>query len=384
MTAPPTDIPDPGVTPDLPTRTKLRLLAGYITPHRGVLALGLVLGLVSTGMELVTPLVTKAVLDGLEVHASLRTPVTILVVLLVAGAVIGLVQGILLGTLAERIILAIRTGMVRHLLAARVPDLAARTGGEMVARVTSDTLLIREATTTTIVNGLNGLIGIVGAIVLMGVLDLPLLSVTAGMIVAVMLASALLMPPLARAQLEAQEEVGKLGGRLDGVVRALRTVKASRAEAREVDRIGAFAEESARKAIRAVRLENVAWAITGAGVNLSVLVILALGAWRVAAGSMTISTLVAFLLYIFQLMMPVMMLTQAMTALQSGLAAAARINEIVTLPAESEDSPRSVANPGTISATEDLIELRDVHFRYRADQPAVLRGVSLVIPAIGS
>lgn len=387
----PTTTPDPGATPELSTGEKIRLLWGYVLPHRRLLTVGLLLGLAGTAMELATPMVTKWVLDGLAVNASLRDPVTVLAVLLVAGTAIGLVQGIMLGTLAERIILSTRTGMVRHLLGARVPAMATRSSGEMVARVTSDTLLIREATTTTIVYGINGTIAIVGALVLMGVLDLPLLVVTLAVIVLVAIAAMTLMPGLARAQQEAQADVGRMGGRLEGVLRALRTVKASRAEGRETERISAFAAASATKAIRAVRIENIAWTITGGGVNLAVLIVLGMGAWRVSTGALEVSALIAFLLYLFGLMWPVMMLTMALTALQSGLAAAARINEVTTLPQESDapgahtSSVHAPDQPTTPDGGPEhhTLELREVRFRYAPDNEPALDGVTLTIPRRG-
>lgn len=368
-------------TPELPTSAKVRLLWSYARPHQRILIVGLLLGLLGTGAELVTPLVTKAVLDGLEVDASLRGPVTLLAVLLVAGAVIGLVQAILLGTLAERIILAARTGMVRHLLRTRVTELGTRSAGEMVTRVTSDTMLIREATTSSIVNAVNGLVGLVGALVLMAYLDLVLLGTTLGVIVVVGVLAALLMPRLAKAQQEAQEEIGALGGRLEGVLRALRTVKAARAEARETGRIAGHAERSAEKSIRAVRLEAWAWTITGGGINLAIMLILGVGAYRVAAGDMTVTTLVAFLLYAFQLMMPVMLLTMSLTAVQSGLAAAARIGEIDAMATETD-----TATAGPVAATtaaDAALELRDVEYRYSPEAAPALDGVSLTIPRHG-
>lgn len=368
-------------TPDLPTSAKVRLLWSYARPHKRILIIGLVLGLLGTGAELVTPLVTKSVLDGLEVDASLRGPVTLLAVLLVAGAVIGLVQTILLGTLAERIILAARTGMVRHLLRTKVTELGTRSAGEMVTRVTSDTMLIREATTSSIVNGVNGLVGLAGALALMAYLDLVLLGTTLGVIVVVAILASLLMPKLAKAQQEAQEEVGALGGRLEGVLRALRTVKAARAEARETSRIAGHAERSAQKSIRAVRLEAWAWTITGGGINLAVMLILGVGAYRVAAGDMTVTTLVAFLLYAFQLMMPVMLLTMSLTSVQSGLAAAARIGEIDAMATES-DEPGAGPAAGTTTAGAAL-ELRDVEYRYSPESAPALDGVSLTIPRHG-
>ncbi|MFE0748072.1 ABC transporter ATP-binding protein [Gordonia sp. NPDC058843] len=372
---------DPGQTPDLPMRAKLAILWSYMRPYRGLLALGVVLGLLGTAAELATPLVTKWVLDGLAVSESLAAPITVLAVLLVAGSVIGLIQTIMLGTLAERIILATRTGLIGHLLRVEVPELSRRPSGEMVARVTSDTLLIREATTSSIVNGVNGFVGMVGALALMAFLDLPLFATTMAVVIMVGIAAALLMPGLAKAQQDAQAEIGFLGGRLEGILRSIRTVKASRAEARESDRIGEFAHRSARKGIRAVRIEAWAWTITGAGINLAVMVVLAFGAWRVADGSMTVSTLIAFLLYGFQLMMPVSLLTMSVTALQSGLAAAARISEISELRTESDASVTGYAAP--VDRTAAALELRDVVFRYAPDAPAALNGIDLTIPRRG-
>ncbi|MGW8815042.1 ABC transporter ATP-binding protein [Gordonia terrae] len=373
---------DPGQTPDMPMRTKLAILWGYMRPYRGLLALGVFLGLLGTAAELATPLVTKWVLDGLAVSESLTAPITVLAVLLVAGSVIGLIQTIMLGTLAERIILATRTGLIGHLLRVEVPELARRSSGEMVARVTSDTLLIREATTSSIVNGVNGFVGMAGALVLMAVLDLPLFATTMVVIIMVGVAAAVLMPGLAKAQQDAQAEIGYLGGRLEGILRSIRTVKASRAEARESDRIGEFAHRSAKKGIRAVRIEAWAWTITGAGINLAVMIVLAFGAWRVADGSMTVSTLIAFLLYGFQLMMPVSLLTMSVTALQSGLAAAARISEISDLRTESDDAVTEPA-PARVDRKAAALELRDVVYRYAPDAPAALDGIDLTIPRRG-
>lgn len=370
-----------GITPDMPMREKTALLWSYAKPHRAMLLFGVVLGLLGTAAELVTPLVAKEVLDGLAVDASLRGPITVLAVLLVAGTAIGLVQSIMLGTLAERIILVTRTGMVRHLLSARVPELSHRPSGEMVARVTSDTLLIREATTSSIVNGVNGFVGLIGALVLMGVLDLPLLATTTAVVVLVGVAAVLLMPGLSRAQRDAQAEVGAMGGRLGGVLRALRTVKASRAEAREAQRITDFAQRATRKGIRAVKIEAVAWTITGGGVNLAIMLVLGLGAWRVSTGALEVTALIAFLLYAFQLLMPVMLLTTSMTAIQSGLAAAARIAEVHAIPLEVDDV---TSGPGGTGPTDaDALVLDDIRFRYAPDAPPALDGVSITIPRRG-
>lgn len=375
-----TVISDPGETPALPTRAKIGLLWSYARPHRAILFAGVCLALVGTATELATPMVAKVVLDGLEVSASLRGPVTALAVLLVAGTVIALVQLVMLGTLAERIILATRTGMVGHLLRVRVPELAQRSSGELVARVTSDTLLIREATTSSIVNGVNGVVGLVGALVLMGVLD-PLLLVTTFVAVAgAGTLAGLLMPALSRAQQDAQAEVGSMGGRLEGVLRAIRTVKASRAEQRETERIGEYARRSADKGIRAIRIQAVAWTVTGAGANLAILLVLGVGAWRVSDGSMTVSALIAFLLYAFQMLSPINLLIMSITALQAGLAAAARISEVNDMTLEQDDAAPPKTDP---KPTSNTLVFDNVRFRYAPDAAFALDGISITIPRYG-
>lgn len=96
------------------------------------------------------------------------------------------------------------------------------------------------------------------------------------------------MPRLAVAQRDAQEAVGRLGGLLEGALRAIRTVKTSSAEDHETTRVLTEARESARQSIRAVRIEAAAWTVTGAGMYLAILLVLVLGAWRTNTGALPV------------------------------------------------------------------------------------------------
>ena len=205
--------------------------------------------------------------------------------------------------------------------------------GEIVTRVTSDTLLLREATTGSFVQLVNGTVSLVGTVVLMAVLDWPLLLTTLVALVVIGGLFGVLMPQIARADKRAQDAVGELGAELEGGVRALRTVKSSRAERRQIARVSAKAEESARYAVRSAWFSALVWAVAGGGMQLAIIVILGLGAGRVALGDMSVSTLVAFLLYAFNIVDPVATLAQAVSTLQSGFAAAARIRETASLEA---------------------------------------------------
>jgi ABC-type multidrug transport system fused ATPase/permease subunit len=359
---------------------RLRTLVSFLTPHTPTLVVGLLLGLLANAAGLATPMVTKWVLDSLG--GSMAWPLTALIVLVVIGAGISLRQWILMGTLAERVILDARVSIIRRYFAATVGDLSRRPSGELVTRATSDTVLLREASSS-IVGIVNSALAMLATLVLMGVLDLVLLGCTLAAVVIVGAIMATLMPTITKAQEAAQESIGRLGGTLDGALRAIRTVKASRAEARQSDRIVADARESADYSIRAARRTAVVWTIAWTGIQLSVIAILGIGAWRAERGLLEISSLIAFLLYAFQLMGPITELTQNVTALQAGVAAAARIRQIEAIEVEPDAPPAAPAPRPAPDPDGPVLAFRGVTARYAPGAEPAVRDIDLDIPRRG-
>ncbi|WP_406490806.1 ABC transporter ATP-binding protein [Streptomyces phaeochromogenes] len=373
----------------------LRVLASFARPHRRTLMVGLLLALAASALGLATPMVTKWVLDALNDGSSLGGPVAALLVLLVIGAVLYRVQWVLLGTLGEQVVLDARESMVRRYFRATIPAVTARPPGELVSRAVSDTVLLREAASSSVIGLINGAVMLVGTLVLMGFLDLVLLGTTVAAVLVVIVLFAALMPGIAKAQERAQEHVGRVGGTLEGTLRAIRTVKASGAEDRQAERIAADARASAEYGIRAVRLEATVWTIAWTGIQLAVILILGVGAWRVGEGQLEVSSLIAFLLYAFGLMEPITELSENLTALQSGIAAAERIQAVDELDAET-DGPTVTDGPsGPVPDTSGpvpeekrdpsgpVLELKGVTASYGPGREPVVRGVDLAVPARG-
>jgi ATP-binding cassette subfamily B protein len=366
--------------PEQPSR--IAILWSFARPHIRTMSLGLILALAGSAAGLASPMVTKWVLDSLADSASLSGPILVLVGLLVVGSVISLWQWILLGTLAERIVLEARSGMVRRFLGARVGEITSRPTGELVTRVTSDTILLREAASSSLVGLINGAIMLVGSLILMGVLDLPLLGTTMIAVVIVVALFVLLMPGIGKAQEQAQASVGRLGGILESALRAIRTVKASRAEDRQAEAILIEAEESARHSVRAVRRTAFAWVIAFSGIQIAIIVILGFGAWRVSEGTLEVSSLIAFLLYAFGLMGPITEISQNLTTLQSGLAAAGRIREVSGIEQEADRVPVP-SRIADLTTSEALLEFRNVTASYGAELEPAVRNISFEIPRTG-
>lgn len=367
----------------------VRLLWSFIRPHRQVLFLGMVLGLIFTAAGLAMPMLIKVILDSLGTGKNMAGPVAILAGVLVVAGVIGFVQHNLIGALAARVVFDARESMVRRYFRATVASITKRPSGELVTRVTSDTVLLREAASSSLIELVNGVVAIIGTLILMAVLDPVLLGTMVGALVLVGIAAAGLMPLIGRAQRRAQESVGRMGGALEGALRAIRTVKASRAETREADRIIVDARDSQRHSVRAARATAVVWAVVSGGLQLAVAGILAFGAWRVGTGALAVSALIAFLLYAVQILPPVSLLATNVATIQSGVAAAARIREVqdmeVEEPLDDEETAEAqvVDLRSRVTADTPVLELVDVTARYAPGAAPSLNSVSVAIPARG-
>ncbi|MFD9884033.1 ABC transporter ATP-binding protein [Streptomyces alboflavus] len=367
------------------TAPRLRILWSFARPHRRTLVHGLVLALLVSGLGLATPMVTKQVLDALGTSSSLLGPVLALLALLVVGGAVSFRQWVLLGVLGERVVLEARESLVRRFLRATVPAVTTRPTGELVTRVTSDTVLLREAASESLIGLINGTAMLVGSLVLMGYLDLVLLATT---LLAVALTGAVfagLMPGIAQAQQQAQEHVGRLGGVLEGTLRAIRTVKVNRAEDRMAERIMVDARASAEHGIQVVRREALAWTTAWSGIHLAIIAILGVGAWRVGEGHLEVSSLIAFLLYAFALMEPVTEISEEVTKLQAGMAAAERIQQADELGAEDTAAPSADghARPAGSPDETPVLRLSKVTAAYGPDRPAAVRDIDLEIPRRG-
>ncbi|GAA2061212.1 ABC transporter ATP-binding protein [Williamsia deligens] len=367
---------------------RTRLLWELIRPRLPLFALATAAGLVTTAARLGTPLATKHILDTVNAKASMGGPLGILVVLVAVGALAQWWQMVTLGKLSEGVVYDARRRMNLRFLYARLTPLQKSPVGELVTRVTSDSLLLRDAASSSIVGGVNGVVMMIGALVMMAILDITLVGVTIAAIIVVVILFGLLLPAIARSQEQAQAAVGELGAELDGNLRAIKSIKAATAEERVRSRLDEIAERSRDLNMRAVRRQALAITTSWTGVQAAVLIILAVGAVRVADGAMTVSTLVAFLLYAFQIGDPIGQLSTSVTGLQAGLAAARRIRQIDAIPSEPE-RPLSLGpvTPPTNGVVHPIGDgsgmlLRGVHAAYPGGDP-VLNGIDLRMPHRG-
>ncbi|MFJ2822963.1 ABC transporter ATP-binding protein [Streptomyces toxytricini] len=370
-----------------------RSLLGHARPQAKALIAGAALSALGGVAGLAQPLVAKSFVETLAVDEPVSRQVLLLALLIVGGALTSAFGMYAVERAAESVVLGARRQLISRLPRLRVADLDQRPPGDLISRVTADTTLLREAATNNLVDTLIGSVTLLGMLVLMAWLDVVLFLAVLGVVLAIGACTALLMPRIARASKEAQEALGELGSGLERLLGAIRTVKASGAEQRESTALERSAHGAWQAGLRAARWGAVAGTSSGLVVQLAFLTVLGLGGARVANGSMSVASLIGFLLYLFYLVGPVAQLASGISGLQVGTAAVRRIHEVLELSPEEAEEPAgsggtagrraaaaAEAEPSSAAADQGAgIVFRDVVFRYREDSRPVLDGAGFEI-----
>lgn len=350
-------------------------LGPYLRGHRMSLLSVSGLALVGSGASLLQPLLVRRVLSAVQrPHGAPAGPVVLLVVVVVGAALLGGLERYLLQRTAEGVVLATRGRLAGRLLRLTITEHDRHRTGDLLSRVGADTTLLRAVVTSGLVEAVSSVVIVVGAAVAMALIDPLLLAVTLAS-VCVGLGLVLSVSRRVRvlsAQAQAQDRVGQLTSAVERALSAVRTIRASGAEARETTGVLRSVTAAYDAGLQIARLQALVAPAGSIAIQGSFLLVLGLGGARVSTGAITVGDLVAFVLYLFLLVMPLGQALQSWTTLQTGLGALGRIEEVLQLPTEVDDGTQALEPSAAL-------QFEDADFAY-ADGAPVLPGVSFTVP----
>lgn len=343
-------------------RATFRQLLPYLLEHRTVLSWVIVISVLGALASLAQPLLVSQVIARVEAGETLGPLVGGLVALVIVAALLSGFGHYLLQRTGEGVVLSSRRTLVRRLLHLPIAQFDERRTGDLVSRVGSDTTLLRAVLTQGLVEAIGGSLTFVGAIIAMAFIDPTLLGLTL-LVVAVSVVTVVVLSRRIRvASRKAQERVGDLAAAVERAISAVRTVRAANATDREIAAVEKDARGAWEQGIRVARISALVVPISSIALQVSFLVVLGVGGFRVATGAIEIGDLVAFILFLFLLIGPLGQAFGAITSVNSALGALGRIQEIIALPSESESDAGIVPEPDVV--TEAAVSFHDVHFSY--------------------
>ncbi|WP_460601234.1 ABC transporter ATP-binding protein [Flexivirga lutea] len=356
--------------------TSLLRLAPYVRPYRTRWITMMIFGLASLGATIVIPLMTKAVIDGPVSHHDQHG----LWVLGTAALAIGVAEAVLwFGRrwLVARATMGIERDIRKEMYARlQVLPMSFHSGwqsGQLLSRIMNDLSMIRRLLSFGIVMLVLNTLQITAVTIILLLLYWPLGVVVVISIVPIAATVLHNQRKFTKLSRMAQDQTGVVATTVEESALGLRVIKSFGREDYVYERFDEKATELFDIQVRKVRLQASFWTLLEVIPNITLIVVLGLGAAATGSGRITLGTLVAFITMMLSLVWPIAALGFLLSMTQEAMTAADRVAEIF------DTEPDVTDGPMTTVARGGALRLTDVGFRFpdAADDDWALRHVNL-------
>ncbi|MBL7065334.1 MAG: ATP-binding cassette domain-containing protein [Anaerolineae bacterium] len=358
QTSKPTPRPQGGMTGHGPTRGgakiekardargALRRLLVYLKPYKWALVAVLLLAVVSTLSGLMGPFLMGRAIDGFiasgDVSGLLR------IALLMLGAYLGswlaqIGQNVIMATAAQRAMRTLRCDLFEHLQTLSLSFFDWHPHGELMSRLTNDMDNISRVFSQSVTQLFTGLLTLVGILVTMFALNFWL--ALASMIVFPLMIAVVgfVGKRTRRGYRDFQMRIGQLNGQLEEMFSGQRVILAFGQEASALDSFDQANETVRTAGIHAQTYAMMVPPLMGILSNANIAIVAGLGGWMTLQGSASVGTIATFIGYSRRFAAPLRQLGDLYNQIQSALAGAERIFEVIDTQPELTDAAGAAA-----------------------------------------
>ena len=348
-------------------------LGSYMIQYRYLvlLALGLTVG--SNLLALVGPMLSGYAIDAIEPgvgrvdFARVFYYAGLMVAFYVISSVLAYILSVLMIQISRKVVYQMRKDVFGHLLALPVGYFDTHQTGDIISRISYDIDTVNTSLANDLVQIFTTLITVVGAFAMMVVISPKLVQIFA---FTVPLAVALTKfitgktRPLFRMR---SRRLGELNGFVEEMITGQKTLKAYHQEENTIGKFDGKNEEAVEAYYRAEYYGSVVGPAVNFVNNLSLALVSMFGALLFLAGQMSLGSISSFILYSRKFSGPINEAANIMSELQSALAAAERVFQMIDEPLEIADRAEAVE----LEAVEGDVLLEDVSFGYLEGQKII-------------
>ena len=365
--------------------TLMRLLA-YLKPHRLKLGVVVVFAILSTVFTIVGPKLlgqaTTKIFAGvvakvMAARAGRPAPamdfggiahiLLILIGLYIISALFSYIQQFMMAGVAQRTVYDMRTDVDHKLERLPLKFFDARTHGEILSRVTNDIDTIATTLQQSLTQLITSLVTIVGVVVMMLTISPLLTGIVIVTLPLYVLVTGLVAKRSQRYFVAQQKELGALNGHVEEMYTGHTIVKAFGREADSIATFDAINERLYTAGWKAQFVSGVIMPLMTFVSNLGYVLVAVVGGILVTRGQIAIGDIQAFIQYAQQFTWPIVQTANIANILQSTIAAAERVFELLD---ETEEIPDR-ADAAVITSPRGAVAFDDVAFRYQEDTPLI-------------
>ena len=274
--------------------------------------------------------------------------------------------------ICRSIILRIRLDLFARISRLPVSKIESMPRGDLISRMTNDVDNISAIVSNALASLCNSLLMLLMTATAMLLMCWQLALISCSTVALTLLATSVVSRYARRYFLRRQVLLGQLNNCVEETMSNSQTVIACAMQRKTVEKFSAISDEFTRSSIIAEAVGSSMGPLMNSIGNLSFLMISVFGAWFALKGFITVGVIAAFIVYSKQFTRPISEIAQLYSQIQTALAGAERIFEILDMPQEPDDGE------AIEHSRETEIEFRDVTFSYAPGTP-VIRNFSLKV-----
>ncbi|WP_281510775.1 ABC transporter ATP-binding protein [Corynebacterium belfantii] len=312
-------------------------LARLVVEKKAPIVATSVLAVISSFLALLLPWLTEGLVESMSGGHINASWIIFIAASVLLGGIVDSIKQYVVTRVSEHNALMLRSRVVSKVMSAPILDVAKMSRGDLIARITADVGKIQSVFSSGILDLAGTLTLLVGAIVMMALIDLAMLTIVMIILGLVCLALFYASARVESLTEQAQRSVGILCSSFENALNGIKTVKALRAESQAIEATVASAQEVKRTAIKIGKVVAVLAPLSRILVYVAFMTVLLFGAYRVSIGELSIGALVSFAMLVFIVAIPLSTLTSVLLALRTGAGALVRLEEVMSNVEEERD-----------------------------------------------
>ena len=361
----------------VPDMVLFRRMISYITSQRRESALLVVAIIGSTIINLFPPYMYSLAIDSYIKQMDTRGLYILgagFVVVYLLTFVTQYMQEYLINWLGSKLELNLRMDMFKHLQLLSLNFYAKREVGSIVSRGTNDIEKITELITSGVANVIADLLTLVGIIGIMLYMNWQLSLITFSVIPLMMIFLYIWGRRVRKVYRETRKTIASVSAKMEESVSGMKEIQSYSREGETRNEFRQINQSNMEANVQAGQVMSAFWPAVGIFTAIGNFLVLWFGGGAVMAGTLSVGVLFGFMSYLTRFFMPIQDLNTFWNSVQSALAAAERVFDIMDTPKGIRDKPEAFELP----RIEGHIEYDHLSFRYEDDQP-VLSEIDLEI-----
>lgn len=341
------------------SRTFRRLIR-YFRPEIGRLVILFICVAVGAAASIIAPTLQSSAIDSITARQFDALPrfLVLMIVMYLLHSGFTLLQEYVSAHLSQRIIKRMRSDLFSKMLRLPVAYLDSHSHGDLMSRMTNDAENISNVVSSSFSSLCSGVLMLTGTLTVMLIYSWQLTLISCSVIIFSVLFTRLLSKAIRKYYLRQQELLGSVNGIVEEEVSFYRTVTAYNQQEKAVKQFSETSDELTRTGIIAQIISNAMGPMMNMLNNMSFVLVAVFGAIFVIRGSITVGVISAFIIYSKQFSRPINELAQLYGEIQTALAGAERIFEVLDYADEADNGTHRMPR------TQGVIEFKNVNFSY--------------------